>query len=261
MNSFYILLILLLGHWYSSLFFQTFFLHRYSSHKMFEMNKFWEKVFFLGTFLTQGTSFLNPAAYSILHQTHHAHSDEELDPHSPVAEPNFLRMMLKTAKKYYEAMEQVDNPPKGVAAIYPRWESLEKFTSGWILRLIWAASIIAIYYLLNMPAWAYLFLPLHWFMGPIHGAIVNWAGHKVGYRNFNSTDNSKNTLFIDFLMMGELYQNNHHRFPNKLKFSYRWFELDLGYYLAKVLIWLNIIRVNKQEYNATLARPIGVLDL
>jgi len=31
-------------------------------------------------------------------------------------------------------------------------------------------------------------------MGPIHGAIVNWAGHKYGYQNFDNGDRSRNTL-------------------------------------------------------------------
>jgi fatty-acid desaturase len=44
--------------------------------------------------------------------------------------------------------------------------------------------------------WMYLLLPIHFLIGPIQGAIVNWAGHKYGYRNFpGEKDQSKNTLF------------------------------------------------------------------
>ena len=42
----YAVLAAFVGHWYLSLFCQTFFLHRYSAHKMFTMNKFWEKFFY-----------------------------------------------------------------------------------------------------------------------------------------------------------------------------------------------------------------------
>ena len=38
------ILLFLLCHWYLSLFFQTFFLHRYASHKMFKMHPFLEKL-------------------------------------------------------------------------------------------------------------------------------------------------------------------------------------------------------------------------
>ena len=54
-------------------------------------------------------------------------------------------------------------------------------------------------------------------------------------------DNSKNTLPIDFLMMGELYQNNHHRRPNNMNFAVRWFEIDLGYIATSFLKKLKVI--------------------
>lgn len=78
-------------------------------------------------------------------------------------------------------------------------------------------------------------------MGPIHGAIVNWCGHKYGYRNHEVSDNSKNTLLVDFLMMGELYQNNHHFRPHHSNFSYQKYELDLTYLLVRVLQRMGIV--------------------
>ena len=65
----------------------------------------------------------------------------------------------------------------------------------------------------------------------IHGAVVNWCGHKYGYRNFNSDDDSRNTLMVDVLAMGELFQNNHHARSRNANFAQRWFELlphDIG---------------------------------
>jgi len=43
--------------------------------------------------------------------------------------------------------------------------------------------------------------------------------------------------------MGELFQNNHHSNPSKMKFSRRWFELDPGYIAAKILSKINILRI------------------
>ena len=85
-------------------------------------------------------------------------------------------------------------------------------------------------------------------MGPIHGFIVNWFGHLVGYRNFKDReDNSQNTLPVDFLMMGELYQNNHHQAPNQGNFAHRWFEMDLGHLIAFLLQKLHIIQFKHQK--------------
>ena len=79
-------------------------------------------------------------------------------------------------------------------------------------------------------------------MGPIHGFIVNWFGHKRGYRNFDSlNDNSKNTLPLDFLMMGELYQNNHHYKPNNINFAVKWYEYDFGFLATRFLKKIRII--------------------
>ena len=79
-------------------------------------------------------------------------------------------------------------------------------------------------------------------MGPLHGFIVNWFGHKKGYRNFPELeDNSKNSLPLDFLMMGELYQNNHHKKPNDINFAVRLFELDFGFLISALLKKIRII--------------------
>ncbi len=78
-----IILIFFACHWYFSLFFQTFFHHRYSAHQMFTMSKTMEKVFIFLSWLTQGSSYLSPYSYGILHRLHHAYADTEQDPHSP----------------------------------------------------------------------------------------------------------------------------------------------------------------------------------
>jgi stearoyl-CoA desaturase (delta-9 desaturase) len=89
--------------------------------------------------------------------------------------------------------------------------------------------------------WLYALVPIHYVMGPVHGAIVNWCGHMYGYRNYNSADKSKNTLVFDVLTMGELFQNNHHKFGMSPNFAARWFEIDPAYQIMRVLAWLKII--------------------
>jgi stearoyl-CoA desaturase (delta-9 desaturase) len=78
-------------------------------------------------------------------------------------------------------------------------------------------------------------------MGPVHGAIVNWCGHKYGYQNYDNGDVSRNTLAFDFLTGGELFQNNHHKFAMSPNFAARKFELDPTYPVIRVLAALGII--------------------
>lgn len=94
--------------------------------------------------------------------------------------------------------------------------------------------------------WMFLLLPIHFFMGPIHGAIVNWCGHKYGYSNYDNDDHSKNTLPIDIFLMGELMQNNHHKKPNSINFAQKKFEIDPSYQIIKVLTFLRIIKLRKE---------------
>ncbi len=236
--------IFLVTHWYLSLFSQTFFLHRYSAHAMFKMSKFWENFFYLFTYITQGSSFLIPKAYAILHRMHHAYSDTEKDPHSPHFAKNMFDMMWKTKVIYLEYVEGKSTEDRFMKNL-PEWKFLDWFGQSPFSRLAWGTAYVIFYaYFLPAGLWyLYLLLLVHFLMGPIHGAIVNWAGHKYGYRNFKSSDLSRNSLVFDFVAGGELFQNNHHHYPDKMNFAVRWFEIDPTYPVIKVLSWLKIIKV------------------
>jgi stearoyl-CoA desaturase (delta-9 desaturase) len=90
-----------------------------------------------------------------------------------------------------------------------------------------------------------ILLPVHFFMGPIHGAIVNWCGHKYGYSNYDNADHSKNSLPIDVLLMGELMQNNHHKSPNNINFAKKWWEFDPTYPIIRLFHVVGIIKIRK----------------
>lgn len=237
-------LILITAHWFLSLFCQSFFLHRYCSHGMFKMNKFWERGFYLLTYLAQGASFLNPSSYSVLHQRHHAYSDTQNDPHSPHHSKNIWKMMLETFEEYkYLIKNYRDVKDQAIKHRAPVWENLDRFAETSLNIYMWICIFLTIYYFMGVQWYYYFAIPLHFLLGPIQGAIVNWFGHTVGYRNYDTKDKSKNTIPIDFALMGELYQNNHHKFGNSLNFAHRWFEIDFTYQLTRVLSLLRIIQV------------------
>lgn len=240
-----IILVFFLSHWFLSLFCQTFFEHRYASHKMFTMSKGWEKFFYFMTFLTQGSSFLNPRAYAILHRMHHAYSDTEKDPHSPHFFKDVWSMMVQTKTMYQNYVTRKVEPEDAFKGGYPEWPWLDKLADMWIVRLAFAASYIAFYIAFAPSYWWFLLLPIEFLMGPVQGAIVNWCGHKYGYSNYDNDDHSKNTFPLDFLMMGELFQNNHHKRPNDANFAKKWFEFDPTYPVMKLMHALKIIKLRK----------------
>jgi len=240
-----IILVFFLAHWFLSLFFQTFFLHRYASHKMFKMNPFWEKVFYFCTFLFQGSSFLNPRAYAIMHRMHHAFSDTEKDPHSPHFIKDVFGLMLKTKDIYLAFQRYKTEPEPQFRDRYPTWAFVDGMGDHWVTRVCFGIAYTAFYVAFATHWWMFLLLPIHFLMGPVQGAIVNWCGHKYGYSNFDNDDHSKNTLPFDFLMMGELFQNNHHKRPNNANFAKRWFEFDPTYPVMKLLHAMRIIKLRK----------------
>jgi stearoyl-CoA desaturase (delta-9 desaturase) len=240
-----IILTFFLCHWFLSLFFQTFFQHRYASHKMFKMNPFWEKTFYFCTFIFQGSSFLNPRAYAIMHRMHHAYSDTEKDPHSPHFIKDVFGLMMKTKRIYLDYQRYKTEPEPQFRDRYPTWAWIDNIGDRLVTRISFGVLYTIFYIVYATHWWMFLLLPIHYLMGPIHGAIVNWCGHKYGYSNFNNSDHSKNTLPFDFFMLGELFQNNHHKKPNDANFAKRWFEFDPSYPILRLMHALRIIKLRK----------------
>lgn len=238
-----VIFLFLVLHWYLSLFGQTFFLHRYAAHKMFTMNPFWEKFWYTYTWVMQGSSYLNARAYAILHRMHHAYSDTKEDPHTPHFFREVFSMMWHTRKVYNGVLEGTWKVEEKFNKNYPVYPKIDKLADSWTMRILFGLGYVAFYYFFATAWWMYLFLPIHFLMGPIQGAVVNWAGHKYGYRNFDEKDRSKNTLIIDFLMLGELFQNNHHHAGARPNFAVKWWEFDPVYPVIRLLHALHIIRL------------------
>src|SRR6202008_1539846 len=240
-----IIFLFLILHWYLSLFGQTFFLHRYAAHKMFTMNKFWERFFYIFAWVTQGSSYLNPRAYAILHRMHHAYSDTEQDPHTPHFFKEVFTMMMHTRKIYNDVLNKRVVVEEKFDRNFPEYPGIDRIADSWFTRLTFAGLYIAFYCVFATHWWMFLLLPIHFLMGPIHGAIVNWCGHKYGYANFDNGDKSKNSTPFDFLMLGELFQNNHHKRPNNANFAARWFEFDPVYPVMKFMHWIRLIKLRE----------------
>ncbi|SOE23639.1 stearoyl-CoA desaturase (delta-9 desaturase) [Spirosomataceae bacterium TFI 002] len=237
------ILIFFLAHWYLSLFAQTFFLHRYAAHGMFTMKPLTEKIFYVLTFIFQGSSFLSPYAYGVMHRLHHAHADTENDPHSPSFSQNLFDMMWKTKNYYNTILHKQDNIEPKFKKNVPHWAFMEKLGDQWLIRLGWGVLYILFYIKFATAWWMFALLPIHFLMGPVHGVIINWYAHKYGYVNFKVGDTAKNLLPFDFLMMGESYHNNHHKFGGRANFGIKWHEFDPTYPIIKVLSWVQLIKL------------------
>ncbi|MBL7850609.1 MAG: acyl-CoA desaturase [Cyclobacteriaceae bacterium] len=244
----WIVLAFFVAHWYLSLFFQTFFLHRYASHKAFTMSPFTEKVFYVLTWIFQGSNYLSPFGYGVMHRMHHAYADTEQDPHSPTYDETIWNMMWKTKTIYSQIANGSMVPDKRFTEGVPKWETFDRIARSWPSRLFWGSLYVLFYLQFATTWWLFLLLPVHFLMSPIHGAIINWFAHKYGYRNFEVRDTSMNFLPVDFLMMGESYHNNHHKHGSRANFGgVRWHEIDPTYQVIRILHRLGVIEMANQK--------------
>jgi len=171
------------------------------------------------------------------------YSDTEKDPHSPLFSNNAFTMMWKTKSIYSGVAKNTLVVEDKFLKNLPQWKFIDNIGDHWYSRLAWGTAYTLFYIQFAEYWWLYLLLPVHFLMGPVHGAIVNWFGHKLGYSNFDNGDNSKNTLVMDVLLCGELYQNNHHKFAARPNFAAKWYEFDPTWPVIKVLDTVGIIKL------------------
>lgn len=238
-----VLLLFFVALWYSSLFFQTFFQHRYAAHGAFTMNKFWERVFYIFTYIAQGSSYLSPRAYAIMHRMHHAYTDTEKDPHSPKYSKNIFSMMLRTHTMYAAIYKGTIDVEERFTKLLPDWPAFDKWAHSTASRIIWALAYSAVFIYFAPTLWLLVLLPVVLAMGAFHGAVINWFAHKYGYTNFKLKNTSQNLFHVDILMLGESYHNNHHKRPSAINFGKRWHEIDPVYPIIRLLAWSRIIKL------------------
>lgn len=236
------IIIFIICHWYISLFVQSFFHHRYAAHQMFKMSKFYEKVFFVLAFIALGSSYMSPRAYGIMHRMHHSYADTEKDPHSPKYESNIYTLMVKTINRFTDILHHKEDIDPKYEKNLPLWQSFDNFASSYYVKIAWGGLYTLFYVYFATAWWQFLFLPMHYLMGPIHGVIINWFAHKIGYVNFKTKDTSKNLMPFDIFMLGEGYHNNHHVHSSSPNFAKKWYEIDPIYPIIKLFYTLRIIR-------------------
>lgn len=241
--------IFLIAHWYLSFFVHTVFYHRYAAHSQISMSKFWERCFYVLSWLVHGVGYLSPTAYAVMHRLHHAYTDTEKDPHSPIHSESILKMYSDTKEAYIDILKKRKIINSNFYKNIPTWDIFDNLACSKYSRLFWLIIYIIIYWIFAPNAFYWLILPFQLLLTPFQGLIVNWFAHtpasKPGYKNFSVSNYSKNLLRFDFLFLGEAYHNNHHANPSKINLRYKWYEIDLGYYFICFLQILGITKIKK----------------
>ncbi|MBC8125828.1 MAG: acyl-CoA desaturase, partial [Gloeobacteraceae cyanobacterium ES-bin-144] len=76
----------------------------------------------------------------------------------------------------------------------------------------------------------------------LHGTLfINSLAHVWGKRRYQTDDDSRNSLVLSFITLGEGWHNNHHRYPHSVRQGFHWWEMDPTYYGLKALSWTGLI--------------------
>jgi len=191
---------------------------------------------------------LDPKGWVCMHRRHHKHSDGPKDPHSPVVAGIFgvLWAQLKSYEQTLVGLARKDPEytvfVKDIEFDINVLNRKKLWILPYVLHLALALAIAIPTGLWALGACYFLGMMSH----PLEGWIVNSLGHAVGGRNFDTPDNSRNNHLAAWLIVGEGYQNNHHRYPTSAKFSYRRHEVDFGYGICKVLEVCGLLKVRRE---------------
>jgi len=171
------------------------------------------------------------------HRKHHAHSDQAGDPHSPYDGPwwshvFWLAVTLRGADQEAHIRRwapdlQRDPVMRFLGRTFLLWHfALAGALYG--LGYLWGGTPLAVSFLV-WGVFVRLVFVLHstWF--------VNSASHMWGYRNYETTDNSRNLWWVALLTHGEGWHNNHHAYPRMALHGHRWWELDLTFRTIRLL--------------------------
>ncbi|TWU17381.1 Fatty acid desaturase [Novipirellula galeiformis] len=191
------------------------------------------------TFATIGTLAGEGSALDWVadHRKHHAHSDHEGDPHSPHEGGWWAHIMWLAFHTH--------NGDR--TAYLQRWvPDLYKQRGMRILDMLFlplhigvGCALYGIGYAiggvdfgLSLLIWG-MFVRL---VGVLHATwMVNSASHMWGYKNYETTDDSRNNWLVAIVAYGEGWHNNHHAYPRMAKHGHKWWEFDITWQAIRLL--------------------------
>ncbi|CAN5300494.1 acyl-CoA desaturase [soil metagenome] len=214
--------------------------HRHFTHRSFEAHASLRCIFaVLGSMAAQGPVI----AWVVTHRRHHEYSDLPGDPHSPQLHGSGL---WNTIRGFWHAharwlwSHDIPNPEhyapdllkdKAIVWInrtYYYWVCL-----GLVIPTIGGGMILGTW---NGAVGSFLWAgPVRIFVTTQFIWSINSICHLVGTRRYPTTEESRNNFWLAVPSFGEAWHNNHHAFPTCAAFGHRWWELDLGWHMIRVL--------------------------
>lgn len=216
--------------------------HRYFSHRAFKTSRVFQ---FVLAFLGGMSAQMGAIWWASHHRRHHVTSDTPEDPHSPRQHGFFYAHIgWLLCRKYAKA----DHDCVGDLLQYPELRLLDRFHAVPPLVLAFATYGLGAYLERAHPGLGtsgWQMLAWGFFLSTVlvyHVTFcVNSVTHMFGSRRFDTQDDSRNSLILALLTMGEGWHNNHHRYPISTRQGFYWWEIDVTYYILLLLEKVRVI--------------------
>jgi stearoyl-CoA desaturase (delta-9 desaturase) len=220
----------------------TGFYHRYFSHRTFKTSRVAQFVFaLLGASAVQR----GPIWWAAHHRHHHAHSDRPEDVHSP-GQHGFVQSHVGwflSRRHFAPDLGRVRDLLR-----FPELRWLDRFdivvpVALAVLMLLLGMALERTAPHLGTDGWQ--MLVWGFFISTVacyHGTYtINSLCHVWGRQRYRTGDDSRNNPWLALITLGEGWHNNHHHYPMSVRQGFYWWEIDITYYLLRVLAALGII--------------------
>jgi stearoyl-CoA desaturase (delta-9 desaturase) len=172
------------------------------------------------------------------HRHHHKHSDTENDLHSAKLEGFYWSHVGWVLSKEYE--EYDSNVVRDLNK-YPELVWLDKYI--FIPPVV--AGTFCFFFGQFFLGSAMMGLVVGFFISTVilyHTTFsINSLCHMFGTRRYETGEESKNSIWLALLTMGEGWHNNHHHYPLSCRQGFFWYELDITYYILLGLEKLGLV--------------------
>jgi stearoyl-CoA desaturase (delta-9 desaturase) len=232
----------------------TIFLHRHQSHNALKLHPIVSHFFRFWLWLTTG---MVTKEWVAIHRKHHAKCETADDPHSP--QVFGIKKLLLQGSELYRAesnnQETLDKYGQGTPDDWLEQHVYNRYRySGIILMLLLDVALFGVIGI-TIFAIQMLWIPV-WAAG-----VINGIGHFWGYRNFETTDASRNISPWGILIGGEELHNNHHAHPHSARLSNKWWEFDIGWFYIRVLELSGLARVKKLAAKVHMVEGKHLIDV
>ena len=203
--------------------------HRYFSHHSFKTSRVGQFVLAL---VAQSAAQRGVLWWAAKHRHHHRHSDTEQDVHSPRHRGFWY---AHVGWIFHPQHHDTDYELVADLARYPelRWLDRHQYAPAFALGAgVWLAA-----------GWPGLVVGFFWSTVALyHGSfMINSLAHVHGTRRYVTGDDSRNNFWLALFTMGEGWHNNHHAYQRSTRQGFRWWEVDVTFYVLTILSWVRVV--------------------